>query len=115
MSIMHRRLAPGRCGGKTPTWATTGILAAAALTTYRVAVEFFVLGLVVIVVYAVTAGWMAAVARRDPGRTFQIGRHGRIRRRDVTAAEWIRRYLPWGFGGGVLLVVLGLLLMSRTR
>lgn len=72
-------------------------------------------GLLVIVVYAVTAAWMTAVARRDPGRTFQIGRHGRIRRRDVTAAEWVRRYLPWGFGSGLLLVILGLVLMSRTH
>ena len=75
---------------------------------------FLVLGLASLVGYALTATWMAVLARRDPERTFQMGRFGRIRRRDVTPAEWIRRYLPWwGLTGGVLLTVLGLFLMRR--
>ena len=74
---------------------------------------FLVLGLATLVGYALTATWMAVLARQDPERTFQIGRFGRIRRQDVTPAEWIRRYLPWGLTGGVVLTVLGLVVMGR--
>jgi hypothetical protein len=76
-------------------------------------VTFVVLGVATMLLYAVMAAWMAAVARRDPARIFQIGKYGRTRRRDVTAAEWIRRYVPWGLGGGLLVTVFGLFLMSR--
>ena len=65
--------------------------------------------------YAVMAAWMARVARRDPARIFLIGKYGRIKRRDVTAAEWIRRYVPWALGGGFFVTMFGLVLMSRTR
>ena len=65
--------------------------------------------------YAVMAVYMAVVSRRDPRRTFRIGEHGRIKRREVTAAEWIRRYVPWGLGGGLLLSMMGLFLTSRSR
>lgn len=71
---------------------------------------FVVLGAGVVVLYAVAGMSMAVIARRDPARIFQIGRYGRIKRRDVTAAEWIRRYVPWGLGGGFVLMVFGLLL-----
>lgn len=65
--------------------------------------------------YSVTAAYMAVTARRDPGRTFRIGDHGRITPREVTATEWIRRYVPWGLGGGVLTSLFGLFLNSRGR
>ena len=74
---------------------------------------FFVLGLAVLVGYALTGTWMAVVGRRDPGPTFQIGRFGWIERRHVTAAEWIGRYLRWGLAGGLLLTVLGLIVTRR--
>jgi hypothetical protein len=76
---------------------------------------FVVLGLATIVLYAVMAAWMAVVARRDPDRIFEIGKYGRVRRRDVTAAEWIRRYVPWGLGGGLLVTMLGLVLVSQSH
>ena len=69
---------------------------------------FVVLGVATVLLYAGVGGWMSRVARRDPARTFAIGRYGRIRRRDVTAAEWIRRYLPWGLGAGLLTIVFGI-------
>ena len=78
-------------------------------------VGFVVLGMGIMLLYAVVAAWMAVVARRDPARIFQIGKYGRIRPRDVTAAEWIRRYVPWGLGGGLLVTMFGLLLMSFSR
>lgn len=71
------------------------------------------LGAACMLLYGAVGVWMAAVAKRDPGRVFQIGRYGRIRRRDVTASEWIRRYLPSGLGGGLLLLLLGVLVRSR--
>ena len=52
---------------------------------------------------------MAVIARRDPARTFRIGKCGRTPRRDVTAAEWIRRYVPWGTGAGLLVTLVRLL------
>ena len=76
---------------------------------------FVVVGVACMLLYAVVGAWMAAVARRDPRRIFQIGRYGRIRRRDVTAAEWLRRYLPWGLGCGFLLTLLGLVLVWLRR
>lgn len=82
---------------------------------YRNVVMFVVLGAATLVLYAVMAVWMASVARRDPARTFQIGKYGRTKRRDVTATEWIRRYVPWGLGGGLLLTMVGLFVISRTR
>ena len=78
-------------------------------------VGFVVLGMGTMLLYAVVAAWMAVVARRNPARIFQIGKYGRIRPRDVTAAEWIRRYVPWGLGGGLLVTMFGLLLMSLSR
>jgi hypothetical protein len=75
---------------------------------------FVVLGAGVVVLYAAAGMSMAVIARRDPARIFQIGRYGRAKRRDVTAAEWIRRYVPWGLGGGLVLMVFGLLL-ARAR
>ena len=83
--------------------------------TYGDLVMFVVLGLATILLYAVTAVWMALVGRRDPGRIFHVGRYGRIRRRDVTAAEWIRRYVPWGLGGGLLITLFGLVLVSQSH
>ena len=76
---------------------------------------FVVLGAAIVLVYAGTAVWMAVIARREPARTFQIGKYGRTKRRDVTAAEWIRRYVLWGVGGGLLVTVVGLLVVSRPR
>lgn len=76
---------------------------------------FVVLGAATMILYAFMAAWMAVVARRDPDRTFQIGRYGRVQRRDVTAAEWIRRYVPWGLGGGLGVTVLGPFLVARAR
>lgn len=76
---------------------------------------FVVLGIATIVLYAVVAAWMAVVGRRDPDRTFEIGKYGRIRRRDVTATEWIRSYVPWGLGSGLLLTLLGLVLVSQSH
>lgn len=73
------------------------------------------LGAATVLLYAATATWMVWVARRNPARVFQIGRYGRIRRRDVTAAQWIHRYLPWGLGAGLVLVILGLFILSRPR
>ena len=71
-------------------------------------VVIVVLGVGTMLLYAVAAAWMAVVAQRDPARIFQIGKYGRVRPRDVTAAEWIRRYVPWGLGGGLLVTVFGL-------
>lgn len=68
---------------------------------------WIVLGAGTVLLYAGVGTWMARVARRQPDRLFDIGRYGRMRRRNVTAAEWIRRYVPWGLAAGVLLVVLG--------
>jgi len=82
---------------------------------YREVVGFVVVGGAAMLLYAVMAAWMARVARRDPARIFQIGKYGRIKRRDVTAAEWIRRYVPWGLGGGFFVTMFGLVLMSRAR
>lgn len=82
---------------------------------YGEAVTFVLLGGAILLLYAVMAAWMAAIARRDPARTFQIGRFGRVRRGDVTAAQWIRRYVPWGLGGGLAITVFGLFLVSRPR
>jgi hypothetical protein len=81
---------------------------------YREVVTFVVLGIAIMLLYAGVAAWMAVVARRDPARIFQIGRYGRIKRRDVTASEWIRRYVPWGLGGGLLITLLGLFVTSRA-
>ncbi|PKW28085.1 hypothetical protein ATL31_2940 [Phycicoccus duodecadis] len=44
-----------------------------------------------------------------------VGAHGRMRRRELTAAEWVRRYLPWGLAGGIGCVVIGLVLMALGR
>ena len=85
------------------------------MSAYGVAVMFVVLGVAAMLLYALMAARMAVVARQDPTRTFPIGRFGRVRRRDVTAAEWIRRYLPWGLGGGLALTLLGLVLVSLHR
>jgi hypothetical protein len=76
---------------------------------------FVVLGVATMLLYAVMAAWMTIVGRRDPGRVFHIGRYGRIRRRDVTAAEWIRRYVPWGLGSGLLVTLLGLVLVAQSH
>lgn len=76
---------------------------------------FVVLGVATLLLYAGMAVWMASVANRDPARTFEIGKYGRIRRRDVTATEWIRRYVPWGLGGGLVLTLFGLFVITRTR
>jgi hypothetical protein len=79
-------------------------------------VPFVVLGLATMLLYAVVGTWMAVLARRDPARIFFIGKHGSgIKPRDVTAAEWIRRYLPWGLGGGLLATAFGLLVRSLSR
>jgi hypothetical protein len=49
----------------------------------------------IMLLYAGAATWMAVVARRDPGRIFFVGKHGYgVKPRDVSAAEWIRRYVP---------------------
>lgn len=82
---------------------------------YREAMLFVVLGLATLLLYAVVGAWMARVARRDPDRVFDIGRYGRIRRRTVTAAEWIRRYVPWGLAAGVLLIAFGLVVVTYGR
>ncbi len=79
------------------------------------AVGIVVLGVAIMLLYAVVAAWMAVVARNDPARIFQIGKYGRIKSRDVTAAEWIRRYVPWGLGGGLLVTLFGLFMMSLSR
>ena len=76
---------------------------------------FVVLGIATMLLYAVMAVRMAAVARKDPERIFQIGKYGRVKSRDVTAAEWNRRYVPWGLGGGLLVTMFGLFLISRPR
>ncbi len=76
---------------------------------------FVVLGIATMLLYALMAARMAVVARKDPARSFQIGKYGRVKRRDVTAAEWIRRYVPWGLGGGLLITFLGLFVISRPR
>ena len=76
---------------------------------------FVVLGVATVLLYAGVGGWMAGVARREPGRVFAIGRYGRIRRRDVTAAEWIRRYLPWGLGAGLLTILFGIVILEFGR
>jgi hypothetical protein len=44
-------------------------------------------------------------------RSFQMGTYGRIKRRDVTAAEWIRRHVPQGTGAGLLVTIVGLLVV----
>jgi hypothetical protein len=72
-------------------------------------VTFVVLGAAIVLLYAGLTAWMAVVALRGPTRIFQIGKYGRTTRRDVTAAEWIRRYVPWGIGAGLLVTVVGLL------
>lgn len=72
-------------------------------------------GVACVLLYSVVAAYMAVVARRDPQRTFRIGEYGRITRREVTATEWIRRYVPWGLGGGLIATVFGLFLNSRSR
>lgn len=82
--------------------------------TVRV-VGIVVLGVGTMLLYAVVAAWMAVVARREPARSFQLGKYGRMRPREVTAAEWIRRYVPWGFGGGALITGFGLFVMSYSR
>jgi hypothetical protein len=70
----------------------------------------------IMLLYAGAATWMAVVARRDPGRIFFVGKHGYgVKPRDVTAAEWIRRYVPWGLGGGLVATMFGLLVMSLSR
>lgn len=79
------------------------------------AVGIVLLGVGTMLLYAVVAVWMAVVARRHPARIFQIGKYGRIRPRDVTAAQWIRRYVPWGLGGGLLVTVFGVFVMSYSR
>lgn len=76
---------------------------------------FVVLGIATMLLYAAMAAWMVAVAKRDPARTFEIGKYGRIKRREVTAQEWIRGYVPWGVGGGLAVTLFGLLLVSRAR
>jgi hypothetical protein len=76
---------------------------------------FVVLGFAIMLVYAVMAARTAVVARRDPCRSFQVGRDGHARRREVTAEEWIRRHVPWGLGGGLLVTFLGLFLVARGR
>lgn len=81
---------------------------------YRGSVIFVALGIATMLLYAVATAWMAALARREPGRRFQIGKYGRIKSREVTAAEWIRRYAPWGLGCGLLITLLGLFVISRT-
>jgi hypothetical protein len=78
-------------------------------------VGFVVLGAGMVLLYAGVAAWMAVVARRDPGRIFRIARYGHGKQRDVTAADWIRRYLPWGLGGGLLVILFGLFLVSVPR
>jgi hypothetical protein len=83
---------------------------------YREVVALVVLGVAIMLIYAVVAAWMAVVARRDPGRIFYIGKNNwGITPRDVTAAEWIRRYVPWGLGGGLVATMFGLLVMSLSR
>jgi hypothetical protein len=76
---------------------------------------FVVLGVAIMLLFAVMTARMAVVARRDPGRSFQVGRYGHARRREVTATEWIRSYVPWGLGGGLLVTVLGLFLVASGR
>ena len=78
-------------------------------------VTFVVLGLACVLLYSVMAAYMGVTARRDPRRTFRIGDHGRITPREVTASEWIRRYVPWGLGGGLLITMFGLFLTSKAR
>ena len=70
------------------------------------------LGVATLVLYTAVGAWMARVARRQPDRVFEIGRYGRIRRRDVTAAEWIRRYVPWGLATGALIIVVGVVTIA---
>ncbi|MFC8500831.1 hypothetical protein ACFUC1_00625 [Pedococcus sp. NPDC057267] len=74
-----------------------------------------VLGAATALLYAGVGAWMARVARRQPDRVFDIGRYGRTRRRTVTAAQWIRRYVPWGLGTGILLMVVGVLTVGYQQ
>jgi hypothetical protein len=92
------------------------LTAQARTGSYHLVVALVVLGLATMLLYAAVAGWMAVVARRDPARIFYIGKNNwGIKPRDVTAAEWIRRYVPWGLGGGLLATMFGLLVMSLSR
>jgi hypothetical protein len=75
-----------------------------------------VLGLTIMSIYAAVGTWMAVIARRNPARIFYMGKRGSgIKPRDVTAAQWIRLYLPWGLGGGLLATMVGLLVTSVSR
>jgi hypothetical protein len=50
---------------------------------YGEGVTFVVLGVAVLLLYAVMAVRMASVARRDPARIFQIGKYGRTKPRST--------------------------------
>ena len=76
---------------------------------------WIVLGAGTVLLYAGVGAWMARVARRQPDLLFDIGRYGRMRRRNVTADECVRRHVPWGLGTGVLLVVVGALTLEFQR
>lgn len=82
---------------------------------YGGGVIFVVLGVAAMILYTVMAARMMIVARRDPSRIFHLGRYGRMKQRDVTAAEWVRRYVPWGLGGGLAVTLLGLVLVSQSH
>lgn len=83
--------------------------------SYGGAVTFVVLGVATMILYTVMAARMAIVARRDPARIFRIGKYGRTKQRDLTAAEWMRRYVPWGLGSGLAITLLGLVLVSQSH
>jgi hypothetical protein len=76
-------------------------------------VVFLVVGCIACAALLTAAVWMGLLARRNPARTFRVRQSRFGPMVNVTYDVWLRRYLPWGLGFSLILVVLGLIKIQR--